>query len=87
MEDYGIGSMINSATRMTQGYTVLVNKGDPLMMQFLQRESSILLGRAIRVWWNLRIGRRLPWRKTKQYCPLRLLGRLLHTHPHSTKQK
>lgn len=58
MSDFGIGSMINSARRMARGYQELARKGDPLMLQFLQRESSILLGRAIKVWWNLRFGRK-----------------------------
>lgn len=68
MEDYGIGSLINSSTRMTQGYQELARKGDPLMLRFLQRESSILVGRAIKVWWNLRF-EVMPWRKKKNSEP------------------
>lgn len=60
MKDFGIGSLMNSITRMSEGYHDLAKKRDPLMLQFLHRESSILLGRAIKVWWNLRFGR-MPW--------------------------
>lgn len=60
MNDFGIGSMINSATRLAQGCTELLKKRDPLMLAFLKRESSILLCRGLKVWWNLRFGR-LPW--------------------------
>jgi len=60
MKDFGIGSLINSATRLAQGCTELLKKRDPLMLKFLKRESSILVTRAIKVWWNLRFGR-MPW--------------------------
>lgn len=49
--------ILTSAQRIKEAEDELAKKHDPLLVKFLKRESTILLRRAWRLWWKIRLRR------------------------------
>ena len=57
MSDTTGQSILKSAQRLATAEKEYIEKPDPLWIEFLKRESSILLRRAFKFWWKIRFGR------------------------------
>lgn len=57
MRNIGSGALFRSVMRLVRGEDSYRSTGDKLWLQFLRRESTILLRRALKFWFKVRLGR------------------------------
>ena len=49
--------VIKSAFRLSKAAKILQETKEPGLFEYIKRESTILVRRAIKLWWQLRFGR------------------------------
>jgi hypothetical protein len=57
MKNQGSMTLLRSVRRLIKGEENYRSTGDKLWLQFLRKESTILLRRALKFWFKVRIGR------------------------------